>query len=540
MKSNVSPQQNANTSVGMPASNCTNSIFPNSEDCISNFWAKFHREQKQHEHFDSVRLSFISHALAIQLLDSKPVTEMCSPDNVQHLFSEVELTKGEITISDEKIEIVNFTHNEDALRSLACVSVTRFINSNYQNVLEYFLRASEPSEKTYYSDTFYGDGDLTFIVKSSHTLCSNHTRGQLVLSMWPNKIINYKEISHFLNQLDNTLEIEILKTANLIRLILKNDFTYIKFILRTNILTQNDIHQLVNLTYLLFVCETSRNPAAFIHHQMLLDLKIGNHITWTIFFDLMPMSPKDSIQRARSLNQLYQDYLPSAYEYDKYESNEVPKLLIQTEATVVKIWLNKVKGIHRSVFPYPKNKDVVNLIKASIKDWYGIDLKNNIEEDEYTEDQIISFLESEKPSDYTVLTPREIKKWEYDILEMTPVIIPIRLDYNCWAGVLVRKQQDTKQQGTKQQDPKVQLIYINPSNVPNHLDILENLRSACNPNIVQLNARDLLHNPNVDGLFLMQNLKSLAKLGKNLDNRNAEEIIKLMNKQEIKKLMGSF
>eukprot|EP01040_Poterioochromonas_malhamensis_P012734 gene12733-13948_t len=536
-KSNVSPQQNANTSVGMPASNCTNSIFPNSEDCISNFWAKFHREKKQHKYLkglalDSVRLSFISHALAIQLLDSKPVTEMCSPDNVQHLFSEVEIINEEITkIHDEKIKIVNFTHNEDALRSLACVSVTRFINDNYRKVRGEEILSSF-TQKTYYSETFYGDDNRTFTVTSSHTLYGRYTRGQVVTGT----SLRYNEIPNFLKDLDKNLK--VFKTATLIRQILRNEFTNISPLLDNKSLCENEVRRLVSITYLLFVCEPSRNPAAFIHHQMLLDLKINNHITWRMFFDLMPMRPDLSVTRARSLNQLYHGYLPINYQYDCTEGTEGPQFLIRAEATVVKIWLNKIKGINRSDLAYTKNKDVINFIKTGIQGWYGIALNNNIEEDEYTEDQIITFLKPEKPSDYTVLTPVKVNQQFYmyflilEIFELPPlIIIPIKLVNNCWAGLFVRNQKEY-----------VELIYVDRSNFLDDVsypEVVGKIQSQIHtPDIVNLDARNFLHRPYQDdcGPREIQIFKGLAKALSCLDRWDVEQIIELMKDQEIEEL----
>lgn len=526
MDSNHSQKQNANEA----------------EYCVSKSWAEFRKKQKylQASKLDSGRLSFICHALAIQLLVSDPVTTLYLSQQVQNSFSQVERTEGEI--SDEKISIEDFMNADTTGGGASMLLVARFIYYNSQRAIQE-LQTAFPQDglskaRGYNSETSFGTKKgRTVNVTSKYLFTGNFNNyvQQHIVFIRKNKKFNtenwisYDGILSFLYPLDKKLG--NIKAAYLIRRILRNDFTEVVTCKKTtgNSLTKADIHLLVTITYLLFVCEPSRNPAAFIHHQMLLDLKINNHITWGQFFGLMPMRPRHSIKRASRLNQLYEDYLPCAYQYDNRVVNEAQaKILIQAEATVVKIWLNKIKGINRSVLAYTKNKDVINFIKMGIQDWYGIDLNNNIEEDEYTEDQLISFLKPEKPSDYTVLTD-----WTNIGSNIsTPLIVPICRNHICCAGLLVRKQEDGK----------VQLIYVDPLNTLDANPEIKDSIQLENATLNIVNLTNPLHNLKRDDYrpFVIHTLMSLAKVVKELikvvDNWDAEHIIELMKDQEIKEL----
>jgi hypothetical protein len=98
------------------------------------------------------------------------------------------------------------------------------------------------------------------------------------------------------------------------------------------------------LTYLLFFCEASRNPATFIVNQMMLDLIIEKNKTWADFFGdvgLMPMSIVNAVGCAGYLNHLFASHMPFAYQYGDNEGSSTQDLqnLLSKTDELVRMWV---------------------------------------------------------------------------------------------------------------------------------------------------------------------------------------------------------
>lgn len=87
--------------------------------------------------------------------------------------------------------------------------------------------------------------------------------------------------------------------------------------------------EILNLWYLLFGCEVKRNPAALLHHCMMIDLIKKPELELVLWDDKnfqeennvinsIPMFSKQAFQSAVLLNSLYKSFMPYPYEY-KYE-----------------------------------------------------------------------------------------------------------------------------------------------------------------------------------------------------------------------------
>lgn len=169
---------------------------------------------------------------------------------------------------------------------------------------------------------------------------------------------NYKEILGYLDKLKLQLRTHNLPCndkdiANDIRKIFKGELAaWVGSDKLSKTERQIILNFLSSITYLLFGCETRRNPGLIILNQMLLDLIIANKLTWEEAFKtgtkarsgLMPMTPKGAVSIGRQLNSDYETYLPRSYYYEGTEKEgdkvEIDKRdLIKYEAAIFVRWL---------------------------------------------------------------------------------------------------------------------------------------------------------------------------------------------------------
>jgi len=142
----------------------------------------------------------------------------------------------------------------------------------------------------------------------------------------------------------------------------------------------NDQTKLVAITNLLFICQGAKNPAAFLHHQMLLDLILYRGMTWEdAIVDFMPMSVKDSTMKSRAVNDWYRLYMPVPYEYDHKTTvinnvSEEDRLeLIGREGKIVERWFHKIV---RKPEALENRKLVLKILKRAVRGWYGVELSS--------------------------------------------------------------------------------------------------------------------------------------------------------------------
>src|SRR5439155_7563905 len=103
-------------------------------------------------------------------------------------------------------------------------------------------------------------------VLETQTVTTNRGRKDMILN-----IGNYESVYEDIAIIKNHLKVDDACIANWIRMIFKGivpDFNSYK--------SQEILHKLQSITYLLFGCEATRNPAMHIINHMLLDLIIAN------------------------------------------------------------------------------------------------------------------------------------------------------------------------------------------------------------------------------------------------------------------------
>ena len=105
--------------------------------------------------------------------------------------------------------------------------------------------------------------------------------------------------------------------------------------------------------YHLFGCEAIKNPAAFIHNKMVLDLIEAKKLTWqkALKEQELPMTMKGAIMGSRIINSTYNDFMPHKYLYDKdytklsyeqetsEENGNYANLLLKKEINITRKWL---------------------------------------------------------------------------------------------------------------------------------------------------------------------------------------------------------
>lgn len=126
------------------------------------------------------------------------------------------------------------------------------------------------------------------------------------------------------------------------------------------------------LTYLLFFCETARNPAAFCIHQMMLDLIIEASKEWKNFFagaarfsgGIMPMSMTEAVKTANYLSSLLARYMPFPYQYgdNKDDKEDALKELLVRSKELVREWFDTFVDDQEDIW------NILEVIKE--KEWY--------------------------------------------------------------------------------------------------------------------------------------------------------------------------
>ena len=136
---------------------------------------------------------------------------------------------------------------------------------------------------------------------------------------------------------------------------------YERILFRHIIPGEADIEEASNIRvfyYHLFGCEAIKNPAAFIHNKMVLDLIEAKKLTWqkALKERELPMTMDGAIMASRIINSTYNDFMPHKYLYDKdyttlgygQKISEVNRkdanLLLKKEINITRKWLERKLG----------------------------------------------------------------------------------------------------------------------------------------------------------------------------------------------------
>lgn len=319
-------------------------------------------------------LSFITHAAGVNLFYAPKVQKSYYQLKSQKLTT----SKLKVTLDPQKLLSPRMTLACDDLRS----------NSNLEFLAK--LRLHNRSEKREYkncqndnskmkANEYKDDGlvkdtklklDNKFIGYAKIECQTNYTRSELILYGYDNKPLKYKQI-------------------------FDNQKTYIfQSIFDFNKPVDNEF------SYHLFGCETIKNPAAFIHHKMVLDLIIAKKMDWedALIKKQMPMTMDNAVMASRILNSYYSEHMPHEYLYDvsyheleysnntKYEHSQNVKKLLKKEIDITAKWLELKlgKAEANNIIKYcdvnlkshvsTKNEDAItrvwNIILDSCEDWY--------------------------------------------------------------------------------------------------------------------------------------------------------------------------
>lgn len=228
----------------------------------------------------------------------------------------------------------------------------------------------------------------TDVIEDQEILGSSFGRRDMVFG-----IGNYKKIYESIKQLKTYLQTQNQdvtdnKIAEWIRSIFKGklvDFNLSQ--IDKTVIT----HKLNTITYLLFGCEVTRNPAMSVINQMLLDLIITNSkVTFEEIFTgkvadnssgdnakMMPMAPEGAVAAARSLEDDYREFMPYPYLYRGTEdrNGEDGKLsknsLTIFEARIVRSWLNECASSSITMPAQHQAQWILNLIQQHFTNWLG-------------------------------------------------------------------------------------------------------------------------------------------------------------------------
>lgn len=258
--------------------------------------------------------------------------------------------KHQIVFTRGLDEVVIYDVPQNHADSVSWFSSMRVANRFYKRKLKHrenkhFVGHPNAKESSrvhfgyYLTDHSFWKLPLGTMVLSKEQITTNQVRTNLVEFTF-GKDSTYKGISahiaKFIAKPANTLTDK--KIAESIRAILQGKPPTLKTDELNNFVSQ--------LTYLLFFCETSRNPATFIVNQMMLDLIIDKNMTWTDFLGektLMPMAIENAVGCAGYLNQLFASNMPFPYKYgDNDNKNSVtPNLqnLLSKTDKLVRIWV---------------------------------------------------------------------------------------------------------------------------------------------------------------------------------------------------------
>ncbi len=168
--------------------------------------------------------------------------------------------------------------------------------------------------------------------------------------------------------------------------------------------------------YLLFGCESLKNPAAIIHNCMMLEIK-----DWQENFDKkLPMCSGRVLSKALPVNHYIKDYMPYGYHYQEefvprgdtnlFESNA--KSFMDTEGDFVQYWLSEkwskktLKRINEIKDAKKYMQEVVKLICECLDNWgigfIKVQIEDMFKDTESTDDNfdpvedLVEGLEKEK------------------------------------------------------------------------------------------------------------------------------------------------
>ncbi|WPY00088.1 hypothetical protein Megpolyxen_02006 (plasmid) [Candidatus Megaera polyxenophila] len=156
--------------------------------------------------------------------------------------------------------------------------------------------------------------------------------------------------------------------------ILKNILISGQFPNKTSI---GNIEKTKEIISLLFISETSRNPATFLTSLMFLELLAANELTIEDNINAFPMHLKRAVNASRELNDSYYNNFRFKYDYSKGEI-KLSEDLKECENELFIKWL-EFKDIQiysgKSKNKKWNDKEINNALNELINDWYDIDLK---------------------------------------------------------------------------------------------------------------------------------------------------------------------
>lgn len=131
------------------------------------------------------------------------------------------------------------------------------------------------------------------------------------------------------------------------------------------------LRKLQAITYLIFGCESARNPATIIISQMILDLIIESP-KWNFeeAFRCMPMVPEGAVASARALENEYQDNMPYAYSYHGVSDAAGVSAMVGQEARIVREWIALKGGKPEEISQNHIAQWVLDLIKEQYERWF--------------------------------------------------------------------------------------------------------------------------------------------------------------------------
>lgn len=199
-------------------------------------------------------------------------------------------------------------------------------------------------------------------------------------------IVQLKEYFISKNQIVDDQKIAIWMRTILTGRELEFNFTHDSMKIDEMVISQ----KLCAMTYLLFGCEPTRNPAMIIVNQMLLDLIIETNYSFeealtstyqskpiTNDLKLMPMAPEGAVTIARALESDYRQYMPIPYVYPgiqlhEQRENKFNKFdLIKLEAAIIRSWIGLKKVSYNSKNVDDLTKNILQLIENQFDIWFS-------------------------------------------------------------------------------------------------------------------------------------------------------------------------
>lgn len=188
---------------------------------------------------------------------------------------------------------------------------------------------------------------------------------------------SYESIGIIIEKLTDNLKVNDIKVAEWVIKTLRGKAQVFSDELALKKSKRMPFEKFVNsLVHLLFGTEVVRNPASMIIHYMILELIIGNKMTWKdAFSGTMPMSIKEAVPASRTLHNKYQTSLEYSYDNAKDGEGTEGKVreLVTKEASIFKNWLS-IKGI--KVKKATPISEIIALLSRECFSWYGIEVRS--------------------------------------------------------------------------------------------------------------------------------------------------------------------